>query len=87
MFCFVLHRRSTVQFFVFVNFSNVHVCFVFRRRSAVRFFLYLPTLLMVFIPNVSMLASFFSCILVLALLLSVYYGFVSLSLYSGSRCN
>ena len=25
VFCFVLRGRSTVQFFVFVNFSNVHV--------------------------------------------------------------
>ena len=38
VFCFVLRRRSAVQFLVFVNFSNVHACFVFRWRSAVPFF-------------------------------------------------
>ena len=40
VFCFVLRRRSAVQFFVFVSFSNVHVCFVLRRKSAVQFFVF-----------------------------------------------
>ena len=59
VFCFVLRGRSAVQFFVFVNFSNVHVCFMFRRRSAVQFFLYLSILAIFFVANVSILASFF----------------------------
>ena len=37
VFCSVL-RQSVAQFFVFINFSNVHICFVFRRRSVVQFF-------------------------------------------------
>ena len=40
VFCFVLRRKSTVQFFVFDSFSNVHVYFVLRRKGALQFFVF-----------------------------------------------
>ena len=41
------------------------------------FVLYFSILVMLFVANVSRLESFFSCILALALYLSVYYDFYS----------
>ena len=79
--CSVIELLSS--FFVFVIFSNIYVCFVFRQRSVVQcfffffffFFFGFSILVMLFVANVSRLESFFSCILVLALYLSVYYDF------------
>ena len=78
--CSVIELLSS--FFVFAIFSNIYVCFVFRQRSVVQcffffffFFLDFSILVMLFVANVSRLESFFSCILVLALYLSVYYDF------------
>ena len=72
------------SFFAFVIFRNIYVCFVFRQRSVVQCccffcfsFLYFSILVMLFVANVSRLESFFSCILALALYLSVYYDFYS----------
>ena len=77
--CSVIELLSS--FFVFAIFSNIYVCFVFRQRSVVQFFFFFfffldfSILVMLFVANVSRLESFFSCILVLALYLSVYYDF------------
>ena len=78
--CSVIELLSS--FFVFAIFSNIYVCFVFRQRSVVQCFFFLfffffdfSILVMLFVAKVSRLESFFSCILVLALYLSVYYDF------------
>ena len=70
LFCFVFRLRSAVMFF---NFCKIHFCFVFHRRSAVQLILVmflsvlcsfedvriLLILVMFFVANISMLASFF----------------------------
>ena len=67
VFCYVLHCRNVVQFFVFVNFSNVHVCFVFPCRIVAQFFFCIFLILLMFMSVLcsveeKLFSSLFFCI-------------------------